>query len=451
MLSLIALSLLSDPAVAADRGLTLGLAGGLFWYDNTDNLQDTWTVVPRIGYQLSPLFTVEADPGLMQGLTNLDRTYNAFTPRVNLVVHPFNDWPVQPFAAVGPGLLYRNVPSFEFDDVDTGVQTADRNYQNPDLDFLVNAGPGLLVPIGQRFNLRTDLRYALELGTEPYSKENATNPNRDIFSDWEWTLGFMVRPGDRVLDADADGLVDAEDQCVDEPEDFDGYSDADGCPDPDNDADSIADADDACPNDAEDMDGWEDEEGCPDPDNDGDGFADVSDTCPDVAGSETGGGCPDQDGDGVLDVSDTCPEEYGEGDDGCPTQVVVDEDKGQLVILDKVYFDTSSSTIQDRSFSLLDEVARVIEKYPTLSLIEVSGHTDSQGAYDFNVELSQSRAESVKSYLTEKGIDAARLAAKGYGADAPLDSNDTEDGRSQNRRVEFNILDGDNEERVRSR
>jgi len=450
MLSLIALSLLADPAAAADRGLTLGLAGGLFWYNERDNLQDTWTVVPRVGYQLSPLFTVEADPGLMQGLTDLDRTYYAFTPRANLLVHPFNEWRVQPFAAAGPGMLYRNVPSFEFEDIDSGVQQADRNYQNPDLDFLVNAGPGLMVPIGERFNLRTDLRYALTLGNEAYSKEDATNPNADRFSDWEWTLGFMLRPGDRVLDADADGLVDAEDQCVDEAEDFDGYMDTDGCPDFDNDGDSIADASDACPDEAEDMDGWEDDEGCPDPDNDGDGFADAADTCPDVAGAETGAGCPDQDGDGVLDVSDACPSEYGEGDDGCPTQVVVDEDKGQIVILDKVYFDSASATIQDRSFSLLDEVARVIEKYPALALIEVSGHTDSQGDNGFNVQLSQSRAESVKGYLMDKGIDAARLAAKGYGSETPLGANETEEGRSQNRRVEFNILDGE-EERVRSR
>lgn len=91
-------------------------------------------------------------------------------------------------------------------------------------------------------------------------------------------------------DRDGDGIKDDDDQCPDDPEDFDGFQDEDGCRDPDNDQDGILDVEDKCPNEPEDKDAFEDEDGCPDGDNDGDGVPDAADACPTVMG--TNNGCP---------------------------------------------------------------------------------------------------------------------------------------------------------------
>lgn len=131
------------------------------------------------------------------------------------------------------------------------------------------------------------------------------------------------------VDSDGDGVDDKNDACISEPEDKDGYLDADGCPDGDNDGDGIEDTRDKCSDQAEDPDGFQDEDGCPDRDNDGDGIPDGYDSCPDqpedMDGDRDQDGCPDndKDRDGVEDDKDKCPEEpedtdgYGD-EDGCP-------------------------------------------------------------------------------------------------------------------------------------
>lgn len=125
---------------------------------------------------------------------------------------------------------------------------------------------------------------------------------------------------DRTTDRDGDGLLDDVDECPDEPEDLDGYRDGDGCPDSDNDKDGVVDSRDGCPMEPEDIDGYEDTDGCPDTDNDGDGVPDASDGCPDTPGPKNG--CPerDADGDGLLDDVDQCPYEAGPAPEGCPVK-----------------------------------------------------------------------------------------------------------------------------------
>lgn len=300
-------------------------------------------------------------------------------------------------------------------------------------------------------------------------------------------------------DADRDGVADVADACINEPEDADGFKDEDGCPEADNDEDGLADAVDPCPNQAEDVDGFRDEDGCPDVDNDGDSIVDADDACPDQAGLATTGGCPDRDGDGLGDAEDLCPDVAGtraqrgcpdrDGDgffdaddacpdwagpketkgcpdrdkdlvpdfrdkcpdvpadpqadparsDGCPSRVVVTRDK--IVIKEKVFFDTGKATIQARSFGLLDDVAAAFAQNPDILKVEVAGHTDSQGADAANLTLSQKRADAVVSYLINKGIGPERLSPVGFGEAKPIASNDTADGRAENRRVEFTILD----------
>lgn len=123
--------------------------------------------------------------------------------------------------------------------------------------------------------------------------------------------------------------------------------------------------------------------------------------------------------------------------------VQVDEETKRIEILDIVHFDTASARIQERSYPLLNQVAQVLENNPHLTLIRVEGHTDSRGRYEYNMQLSRERAESVRVYLIERGIDSGRLKSAGFGPDRPVDDNATERGRAANRRVEFHIEEGE--------
>lgn len=115
--------------------------------------------------------------------------------------------------------------------------------------------------------------------------------------------------------------------------------------------------------------------------------------------------------------------------------------KGEKIeIADKVQFETGKATLLDESKGLLDQVAKVIKDNPDIERVRVEGHTDNVGARGFNKNLSVQRARAVRAYLIEQGVEAKRLTAEGYGMDKPIASNDTEEGRYQNRRVEFTIL-----------
>lgn len=251
------------------------------------------------------------------------------------------------------------------------------------------------------------------------------------------------KPGDR----DGDGFTDDVDKCPDDPEDKDGFEDEDGCPDIDNDGDGIKDVVDKCPNDPEDIDKFQDEDGCPDLDNDADGLADKVDQCPndpeDKDGFEDDDGCPDVDNDkdSFADKDDKCPNEFGVAPDGCPKKyvnVVVTQTK--IEIKQTIFFEFNKATIKSVSFALLNEVAQALKDNPTIK-VEIQGHTDSVGNDNFNLKLSQKRAESVRTYLIKQGIASDRMTAKGYGENVPIADNRTADGRAQNRRVEFVITE----------
>jgi outer membrane protein OmpA-like peptidoglycan-associated protein len=222
-----------------------------------------------------------------------------------------------------------------------------------------------------------------------------------------------------------------------------------GCP-PDRDNDEIPDHLDACP----------DQIGLPDPDpkrngcppladRDGDKIPDAVDACPDAAGQPNANpklnGCPgDRDGDGIYDDKDACPDEKGPPDpdpakNGCPKDVRVTE--GQIVILQQVEFDTGKATIRTVSNGLLDTVANVLKEHHEILKVEVQGHTDNRGSSEANVALSQARAEAVVTALAKRGVDRARMTAKGYGPTRPIMANVTTVGRQKNRRVEFHILE----------
>lgn len=257
--------------------------------------------------------------------------------------------------------------------------------------------------------------------------------------------GFEDTDGCPDGDNDADGIADASDACRDEPETVNGLDDEDGCPDEarDTDGDGLFDHEDACPEHPEDADGFRDEDGCDDPDNDADGVLDAEDNCRDEAGVIENRGCPDQDrdADGVVDRVDNCPDEPGSAENhGCEEaqQVVLRGER--LEILDNVFFRTNRDAIQRRSFTLLRNVAAVLNAHPEISAIRVEGHTDARGRREHNLDLSQRRAEQVVRFLVSQGVDVGRLQARGFGPDRPVVPDaSTADEHAQNRRVEFHL------------
>jgi OOP family OmpA-OmpF porin len=249
----------------------------------------------------------------------------------------------------------------------------------------------------------------------------------------------------KVGDRDGDGCLDNVDKCPDDPEDFDGFEDDDCCPeDQDTDMDGLPDSVDFCIVDPEDKDGYLDDDGCPDDDNDVDGILDEKDNCPDDPedpdGFKDDDGCPDDDNDQdtIIDVDDECPNVKGVPEEkGCPQKYtgVIITDK-YLKILQKIFFEFNKAKIKPESYGILDQVVQVLQDKPEITL-EIQGHTDDKGKDDYNLCLSQARAESVRKYLIEHGIEASRLKAVGYGETCFIASNKTKEGRGTNRRVEF--------------
>ena len=164
-------------------------------------------------------------------------------------------------------------------------------------------------------------------------------------------------------------------------------------------------------------------------DSDRDGVIDSKDKCPGTpAGRKVNAeGCElDSDGDGIVDGSDKCPTVFAKTADGCPPPLV----------LEGVQFDNDKATLRPEAFAILDKTAASLKDWGDVN-IEVGGHTDSRADDDYNLKLSQRRAETVRDYLISKGIAADRLTAKGYGETKPIADNETEEGRFKNRRVEL--------------
>jgi OOP family OmpA-OmpF porin len=208
-----------------------------------------------------------------------------------------------------------------------------------------------------------------------------------------------------------------------------GVQDADG--------DGVSDEMDECPGTPRGV--QVDSVGCP-LDGDNDGVADYLDQCPNTpAGAEVNAvGCPlDGDNDGVVDADDACPDTpAGQPvmSNGCA--------KDQAVILRGVNFELNSAKLTMNAETILNDVATTLTSSPGFN-VELQGHTDSTGSDSYNMNLSQNRAKSVKNYLVGNGVDSGRLTATGYGEEQPVASNDTSEGRAENRRVELKVLGSD--------
>lgn len=143
----------------------------------------------------------------------------------------------------------------------------------------------------------------------------------------------------------------------------------------------------------------------------------------------------DSDNDGVIDASDECPDTL----DGSEVDAHGCAIEKQVIVLNGIQFASSSDKLLDNSFAHLDDVARAMHAQPSMR-VEIAGHTDASGPAAMNQNLSERRAESVRTYLLKQGVPATRMEARGYGENFPVTSNETPEGRAQNRRVEFRIM-----------
>jgi len=166
-------------------------------------------------------------------------------------------------------------------------------------------------------------------------------------------------------------------------------------------------------------------------DSDGDGVPDTLDQCPNTPhGVQVDGrGCPfDSDNDGVPDYLDQCP--------GTPAGLKVDANGCEIaeMVLTGVNFETGSAKLTAESSEVLDKVVAILRQRPQ-STAEIHGYTDNRGSDLYNLKLSERRAASVVAYLSDHGIPEAHLSAKGFGKSDPVATNDSPEGRAQNRRV----------------
>jgi OmpA-OmpF porin, OOP family len=243
--------------------------------------------------------------------------------------------------------------------------------------------------------------------------------------------GMAVDTSGRPLDSDQDCVPDYLDKCPNTPAGLD--VDKDGCPGcpADSDKDGVIDCHDKCPDTPAGC--IVDKDGCP-IDSDKDGVPDCMDKCPNTPKGciVDKDGCPiDSDKDGVIDCMDKCP--------NTPAGVTVDKDgcmHEKITINLNVEFDTDKTVIKEQYLDGIRKVADFMKEFPkTTAAIE--GHTDNVGTAAYNERLSKNRANSVREYLIKNfGIKASRLTAAGYGLTKPIASNDTEEGRQKNRRVE---------------
>jgi OOP family OmpA-OmpF porin len=269
--------------------------------------------------------------------------------------------------------------------VGLGYQNVSGNYND---GMVADLGAGLKYAINDNIKTFVELR-----GMRDFQ----TNDNH-----YGVIFGFTFKIGEEkkapaakpvVLDSDKDGVIDAKDKC---PDTAQGVKvDKNGCP-LDSDKDGVYDNVDKCPNTPEGV------------------SVDVN-------------GCPvDSDRDGVADYLDKCP--------GTPEGIHVDKAGCPVSYNFEITFDNDSAKIKAQFLPKIEKFAQFLKDNPKYKA-EIQGYTDNTGPASYNQKLSERRAKAVYEALIKLGIDKNRLSYKGYGEENPVASNDTKEGRAQNRRV----------------
>ena len=375
-----------------DRGLEDGINGGQFslGYAITDtvNIEALFSAaVPKSGSSAVP---DQEHTGIGFDLQRVFRKDERFSPYVH----------------IGAG-YFKNNSSGNGPENDGGMYSA---------------GAGFLLDMfDSNVALRGEYRHRMDSALD-------SNLHDDLFS-----LGLQIPFGPATpkwVDTDGDGVADGSDNCPNTP--AGARVDAWGC-ELDSDGDGVKDSMDECPGTPSGV--AVGANGCPN-DSDGDGVSDDKDQCPNTPAGEPvdANGCElDDDGDGVVNRLDECP--------GTAAGVQVDIKGCEIkeeITLEGVNFQTNSDRLVSGAESILSDAAATLRKNPTIK-VEVAGHTDSDGAADYNEGLSARRAQTVHDYLAANGVDVSRMTVRGYGEAEPIADNSTAAGKAQNRRVVLRI------------
>lgn len=411
---------LAAPLAAQKAGtIELGIFGRYTNFDEALRMNDGGGGGGRIGIFVARNLEIEGDVSY----TSQDRERNAGGQISAVPIHA--------------RLLY-NVPAGDHGAVILGAGYV-RNKYGKSIGVVDDSDNGF----GGLVGLRTALGGTVSLRFDVTVDYMSTPVTEQIFPDdhdnWNYGVqaGLSLLTGQGPRDSDRDGITNEFDRCPNTPRG--AVVDSNGCPD--SDGDGVFDLTDQCANTpAGDR---VDARGCSLPkDADGDGVVDSADRCPNTPRGTAvdASGCPipqDSDGDGVNDDRDRCP--------GTPAGIQVDavgcqilfQEKQTTLILEGVNFALNKADLTEGSRAILLSVAQSLVANPDIR-VEVAGHTDITGSRALNARLSQARAESVVSFLTQNGVSADRLTARGYGPDKPVATNNTAAGRAQNRRVELN-------------
>lgn len=297
-----------------------------------------------------------------------------------------------------------------------------RNLIGFGISYRVKQSPSILIQLHQN---RFVFGYSYDLpGGALQNYQNGSH---------ELVLGYVLKGSQDQLDSDNDGVLNKKDKCPD----MAGPIENKGCPWGDEDGDGLTDNLDKCPG----MKGPIENNGCPWADSDGDGLTDNLDKCPNLKGDTSNNGCPkqDSDGDGIEDALDNCPMTKGDANNnGCPVITEVQK-KAIDKAITSLEFETGKAVIVPSSFPALDMLALMMEEKADWNLL-LEGHTDDVGDDNSNMKLSEERANAVANYLIKKGVASERIDVKYYGETKPVASNETEEGRKQNRRVEMRFI-----------
>ncbi len=409
-----------------DGLVEVGIFGGVLFPSKSHNFQDESrphqafkSIAPdiglRLGYYPLSFLGAELEGAVMPTRTEDDDESAGLWAVRGHVVGQLPMYSIVPFLLAGGGRM-----------------GAGSDSMGSDGDPAIHFGAGVKVPLDDFVSLRLDVRD--NMTQKNGASDGSQTHHPEILGALTFTLN-RTKAAKKPVDSDRDGFTDDQDACPKEP----GVA-PDGCPIRDADSDGFLDPDDKCPTEA-----GVAPDGCPVRDSDGDSFLDDQDKCPTEPGIAPDG-CPDPDPDkdGIVGAADKCPTEpetknQYEDDDGCPDEVP-EKIKKFTGVIEGIEFDVNKDTIRATSRPTLDGAAEVLNEFPKLRVL-ITGHTDTDGTRERNLELSKARAESVKKYLASKGVAEARIETRGAGPDEPRESNDTAAGKQKNRRIEFKLLE----------
>lgn len=380
----------------------------------------------------------------------------------DLALFDFKKINTQAYGIGGLGVAF-TTQSGEFSDTGTDTDV---------IQMPIHLGVGFEKLLTDKFFISTEFVYHILTGsardniegrvtTNGVDGQYGARPSDRLFTA---TIGAGFKFG-KPKDTDKDGIYDKDDACPLVP----GIPEFEGCPDTD--GDGIQDSEDACPLVA----GIPEFQGCPDtdsdgiqdsldacplvaglpefdgcPDSDGDGIQDSKDDCPQTPGLAEFNGCPDTDGDGIMDKEDACPTVAGiaefqgcpdtdadgiqDSKDLCPTVPGIPSMEG---CAEYTYnLDVDVAEIPNSELSKLDALVEDLKANSSFMIV-IKGHTDASASERYNEGLGLRRADMAKAYLIEKGIEEARISTQSFGETMPIADNETEEGRSKNRRVEI--------------